>query len=116
MKLSIAVFAFLLITSLAAADGVAESNPTTDSMSAAVDAGVGETFLCSDLQFFSCTTSDDSFTCYGWSNCEALGAPTDAPGFEVFEPADAVTPTAAPEPSSLVLLVSGLAVLLFRKR
>jgi hypothetical protein len=120
MKLSIVAVAFFLITSVAMADGMAETNPTTDSMSASVNAGAGENWLCSDLQFFSCVDTDH-FVCYGWDNCAALGAIpvaflTTADGADTFTPASLAAPVATPEPSSLVLLVSGLAALLLRRR
>jgi hypothetical protein len=128
MKLAIAVFAFFIAVSMVQADGMADTNVTTDSVSAAVDAGKGEIFWCSNNpQDFFCVAAEDYFICYGWSNCNALGAIHDAPNPVVFLPPyvtgsfpttvnEPAAPTKTPESSSLLLLASGLAGLIFRKR
>jgi hypothetical protein len=101
----------------AGADGVpaplSDMNVTTDTMSASVDAGAGETFACSNgADFFSCT-DPAGFTCYGAGNCEDLGVPVPVvltPG-EFFVTADSDNADPTPEPGTLVLLASGLVIL-----
>ena len=99
-----------------------ETYPTSDFVSASVDAGAGKTFMCLDNpSSFFCVEQDDAFTCHGWSNCSALGATIDASGLEVFEPIAFATswpagaPVSTPEPSSLLLPGLGVAAALFKR-
>jgi hypothetical protein len=122
MKMAIAVFAFFIAVSTAQADGMTDSHATTDSMSTAVNVGKGEVFTCSDVDFISCV-DPVGFICYGWSNCDAIGAIGAAPALA--DPLDGgspatlftpLAPIATPEPASVLLLASGLLALMFRKR
>jgi hypothetical protein len=106
-KIIWALIAVLAIAFLASADALTETHTTTDGTSATVNAGQGETFLCSlDAGAFSCTDSDQQLTCYGWANCAAL----DAVGG--FSPAEITGNTQSPvsEPGSVLLLAIGLSI------
>jgi hypothetical protein len=79
-KVVAVILGILALALIASADTLTEIYNTTDGTSVAIDAGQGETFLCSlDAGAFSCTDTDQ-FTCYGWGNCAALNATTPAPG------------------------------------
>ncbi len=80
-------------------------------------------FTCdSDPSNFFCT--EGSFTCYGWSNCDALGATDGAPNLTAFlSELDgngdlAHAPASAPtsEPGSMILFGLGSVVLLSAQR
>ena len=111
-KVVAVILGILALALIASADTLTETNNTTDGTSATVNAGQGETFLCSlDAGAFSCT-DPDKFTCYGWGNCAALdvivGFTLDAAG----NPIPLADPLiSAPEPNGLVLLATGLVVL-----
>ncbi len=98
------------------ADGITivDSNTTTDGASATVNAGNGEVFTCifsTELTpDFSCS-DPDNFTCFGWGNCQALGAtvgweigPNGIPFLAPPEPPSIPTP----EPSIALLSLIGL--------
>src|SRR5208282_3442199 len=91
--------------------GLSDSSTISDSIgSGSFDAGQ---FTCdTDPSNFFCT--EGSFTCYGWSNCDALGGTDNAPSLSAFlsafdgsgDPVDAPAPAPTPEPASLILLGS----------
>jgi PEP-CTERM motif len=119
------VFAVALGT-VARADGISDSNITTDGTSATVDAGQGETFTCQDQSNpFSCTDTD-GFTCYGWGNCSALGATGGAPtladflddyGYGPVQFIAGESSVSTPEPGTLLLVGASLTGLfVWRKR
>jgi opacity protein-like surface antigen len=102
--------------------GLIDSSTISDSIgSGSFDTGQ---FTCdSDASNFFCTAG--SFTCYGWSNCSALGATSDAPNLATFlDGGDApelatgvqgaTIPT--PEPAPLILLGWSLVILLSTQR
>jgi len=100
--------------------GLSDSNTTSDST--APGSG-GSQYTCSDNpQNFFCT--EGSFTCYGWSNCDALGATDNAPNLTAFlssldgndDPTNLPASVSTPEPPSLILLGSGLVMLLLAQR
>jgi hypothetical protein len=111
-------FAFAAATvSTAHADGISDSNTTTDGTSVTVDAGQGEIFTCQDSSnSFSCIDTD-GFTCYGFSNCSALGVTGGVPNLADFlddygyGPVQFVAgdpPVSTPEPGVLLLLCAGI--------
>ena len=124
MKLVTSVVLFVLTLALGAAlraDGISDSNTTTDGTSATVNAGQGEVFTCEDQSnSFSCTDTD-GFTCYGFGNCSALGATggalnladfLDDYGYGPVQITPAGVPVSTPEPGILVLLIAGVASLI----
>ncbi len=69
----LSVFA-LALGAAVRADGISDSNTTTDGSSGTVNAGQGEVFTCQDSSnSFSCIDTS-AFTCFGFDNCLALGA------------------------------------------
>jgi hypothetical protein len=113
----------LALGSAAKADSITDTNTTVDSTSVGVDVGQGEIFTCSDSAVdFSCSV--DNFTCYGWGNCNALGATDGAPtladfleNYDAFQGIPAEPSIVTPEPGVLVLVCAGMmGVGLFRKR
>jgi len=124
------LFTVLAVASLGTSRAVRATNynvSLTDSVTTWDSTGSGSfessQFTCdSDPSNFFCT--EGSFTCYGWSNCDALGATDGAPNLATFlsgaEFAGTFTTdhpsTRTPEPASLVLLGSGFVLLLARRR
>ena len=119
MKVLFAAVLLAIAIPIARADGISDTNNTTDSISVGVNEGAGEVFTCTNLlaldNFFCVDT--DNFTCYGVSNCAALGVevaieiengtfvfPTDQP------------PSNVPEPTSLALASLGCAAIALRRR
>jgi hypothetical protein len=103
----------LALGTVVRADGitVVDSNTTTDGASATVNAGNGEVFTCifstQLMPAFSCS-DPDNFTCFGWDNCQALGATV---GWEIGPsgvPFVDQTPVLAPEPNLALLSLIGL--------
>ena len=101
---------------VARADGISDSNTTTDGASGTVNAGQGEVFTCEDQSSsFSCMDTD-GFTCYGFGNCSALGATGGALTLGAFldeygsGPVQftAGAPVSTPEPGVLLLLCAGI--------
>jgi hypothetical protein len=76
-----------------------------------VNEGAGKIFTCHDLDtlsMFYCT-DPDPFTCFGVSNCAALGVEV-AIDIENGVP---INPIAAPEPGAWVLIILGLLAILW---
>lgn len=98
-----------------------DSNTTSDSTgSGSFDTGQ---FTCdTDPSNFFCT--EGSFTCYGWSNCDALGATDGTPNLTAFfseldgngDLADAPASAPTSEPGSMILFGLGSVVLLSAQR
>jgi len=99
----------------------------TDSTTTSDSTGSGSfdssQFTCdSDSSNFFCT--EGSFTCYGWSNCDALDATDGAPNLTAFlseldgngDLADAPASAPTSEPGSMILLGLGSVVLLSAQR
>jgi hypothetical protein len=103
----------LAFGAVAHADGISDSNTTTDGTSATINAGQGEVFTC-DIQTdsFSCVDTD-GFTCYGWGNCSALGATGTAANLQEFilDYGKVKPSVTAPEPGTLLLLCAGFVTL-----
>ena len=118
------VFA-LALGAVARADGISDSNTTTDGTSGTVNAGQGEVFTCEDQSSsFSCMDTS-AFTCYGFGNCLALGATGGAPTLADFlneygsGPVQFIAgepPVSTPEPGVLLLLCAGITGLGLCKR
>lgn len=123
------LFAVLAVASLGTSRAVwatnynvslTDSRTTSDST---VPGGGGSQYTCSDNpQNFFC--AEGPFTCFGWTNCSALGATGGAPNLATFldnNPAEftAGGPGSAiqtPEPASLILLGLGLGLLWAQRR
>ena len=117
-KVVAVILGILALALIASADTLTETYNTTDGTSVAIDAGQGETFLCSlDAGAFSCTDTDQ-FTCYGWGNCAALNATTGwaLSGGQPHPVEVADVSTAVPEPNSFMLLLTGLLALVLSLR
>jgi hypothetical protein len=115
----LAILALALMASIAHADSITDTNTTTDGTSATVNAGEGETFLCSlDAGSFSCT-DPDQFTCYGWANCTALNATSGWALSETGSPYQieiSSVETSVPEPSTALLMLALLPVLFVARK
>ena len=123
------IFVFLILTLTfsarrVSADSVTviDTNTTSDSISATVNAGNGEIFTCifsTELTpDFSCTDHPDNFTCFGFNNCEALGA---TPGWALDSngnPSLVEQPITGgvPEPPTILLLALGVVLLIASSR
>jgi hypothetical protein len=120
----LSVFA-LALGAAVRADGITDSNTTTDGTSGTVNAGQGEVFTCEDQSSsFSCMDTD-GFTCYGFGNCNALGATGGAPtladflnnyGYGPVQVTAAGAFVSVPEPGVLLLLSAGITGLGLCKR
>jgi hypothetical protein len=112
----LSVFAVAL-GAVARADGISDSNTTTDGTSATVNAGQGEVFTCEDQSnSFSCI-DETGFISYGFENCSALratgGEPTLADllndyGYGPVQFIAGDPSVSTPEPGVLLLLCAGI--------
>ena len=111
----LSVFA-LALGAAVRADGITDSNTTTDGTSGTVNAGQGEVFTCEDqTNSFSCVDTS-AFTCFGFDNCLALGATggvlTLADFLDEYGSGPvqftAGAPVSTPEPGVLLLLCAGI--------
>jgi hypothetical protein len=124
------LFTVLAVASLGTSRAVWATNynvSLTDSVTTWDSTGSGSfdssQFTCdTDPSNFFCT--EGSFTCYGWSNCDALGATDNAPNLTAFlsaldgngDSTDPPAPASTPEPAPLILVGSGLVILLSAQR